>query len=271
MRDKGSERVLYAGRCLVVLWCSALFVCVETQVTAGDEKNRLQTDSTGSRFPLAAWKDVTFGEDGVGSFRKHSFCDRWRQVNNKSFALRDGLRNQNLSSIWPQVEGYEIRGLHNIDESGALTDKGLMIEIFDEISRRAGFNWRNSYAFFDLPGETPEMMNTTWSDVMHWTAQNYDVSVGWYPELTVYKSEGMLFPEAWFDASLVLITKSQKQTEGYASQLFSFTQPFSTELWIALIISWFSAQTLYHTHIQAPARSPTRSPTRSPSICRCHC
>jgi hypothetical protein len=225
MRDKGSERVLYAGRCLVVLWCSALFVCVETQVTAGDEKNRLQTDSTGSRFPLAAWKDVTFGEDGVGSFRKHSFCDRWRQV------------------------------------------KGLMIEIFDEISRRAGFNWRNSYAFFDLPGETPEMMNTTWSDVMHWTAQNYDVSVGWYPELTVYKSEGMLFPEAWFDASLVLITKSQKQTEGYASQLFSFTQPFSTELWIALIISWFSAQTLYHTHIQAPARSPTRSP----SICRCHC
>jgi len=201
-------------------------------------------------FAPPAWDDATFGVDGASANRKHVLCERFKMVYNKSIPLRDGLRNQTLSTLWPRVEGYVPERMHAVDRSGALTNVGLMTEMFDEVSRRAGFSWRNAYAFHELPGATDtlrgeDMRNKTWSDVLHWGAQNYDMCIGWFPELVTYKNEGLLFPESWFDSSLVLITESSRKREDFIQRAFKWIEPFSMELWFMLVLSWFGAGSVY--------------------------
>lgn len=197
-------------------------------------------------FTPPAWNDPTFGVNGVSVSRKHDLCNLWRSVYvDKTVEVRDALRNQTLSTVWPTVAEYELEGLHYTDTNGVLTDKGLMTEIFAELSRRAGFNWRRAYGFFEPPATSPATRNKTWTDILYWTAQNYDVSIGWYPDLTTHKSKGYLFPEHWFDSSLIMVTKGKFVELPIMERAFSFLKPFTLELWTLVMVSWVFAGAVY--------------------------
>jgi hypothetical protein len=70
---------------------------------------------------------------------------------------------------------------------------GLMARIMDEICLRAGCTWRNSYSII---GAIPE--NTTWSDLLYWSTDTYDISVEWWMRSTERMRHGAAFIEPWY-------------------------------------------------------------------------
>ena len=51
---------------------------------------------------------------------------------------------------------------------------GFMVEILDEVAKRAGFTWRDSYSLF----RDPEKLGKTWTDLVQWQVKSYDMSGG---------------------------------------------------------------------------------------------
>jgi hypothetical protein len=219
------------------------------EAAAGGEVSGVGESSAvalGASLPAPAWNDPTFGFNGVSASRKNNFCDRWRMVYvDKTLDVREALRNQTLSTAWPLVQGYQLEGLHHTDATGALTEGGLMTEILIELSRRAGFNWRDAYAMFELPDTSPATKGKTWTDLLYWTTQYYDLSIGWYSDLTEHKSKGILFPEHWMDSSLILVTRGKNVELPIGERIFSFLRPFTFELWALVMVSWIFAGAVY--------------------------
>ena len=159
-------------------------------------------------------------------------------------ALRNALRGLNLSTAWPPPEDYEPPGLLEGDASGVISDGGAMAKIFDELARRAGFNWRNHYGLVEIP-DGPEFEDKTWNELLIWSADVYDVSVDWWIETPSRKEIGIFFPQGWFDASLVLVAKKQGAKLNVANLLFSWSKPFAPELWFLVLVMFVFAGVVY--------------------------
>jgi hypothetical protein len=69
---------------------------------------------------------------------------------------------------------------------------GLLPRIMDEICWRAGCTWRNSYTVL---GALPP--NTTWSELLIWTTETYDISVDWWMRSAERMRNGVTFIEPW--------------------------------------------------------------------------
>ena len=172
-----------------------------------------------------------------------------------------------------------------MDGFGAITDEGLMTKILDELSRRAGFEWRNNYGFF-IPPKTGD--NYTWTDCLVWSASSYDISVEWWGE-TVQRKEkgsfvcvcvcvcvyahtfaccawivciahdpyfpvlpltgpaGVTYPIGFYDASIILVTPAYgaSGSSAFFNVAFSFLLPFSPELWVLVIALWLWCGLVY--------------------------
>eukprot|EP00802_Teleaulax_amphioxeia_P007544 Tamp_07551.p1 GENE.Tamp_07551~~Tamp_07551.p1 ORF type:complete len:637 (+),score=109.74 Tamp_07551:145-1911(+) len=119
-----------------------------------------------------------------------------------------------------------------------------MAKIFDELARRAGFNWRNHYGLVEIP-DGPEFEDKTWNELLIWSADVYDVSVDWWIETPSRKEIGIFFPQGWFDASLVLVAKKQGAKLNVANLLFSWSKPFAPELWFLVLVMFVFAGVVY--------------------------
>ena len=102
------------------------------------------------QFPAPAFTDKTFAP---GVDHRNNWCSISENLLAGTVKIADALRGKNVSVSWPAVENYSPEGFHVTDDTGALTDQGLMVEIMDELASRAGFSWRNSYHFFQPPQE----------------------------------------------------------------------------------------------------------------------
>lgn len=81
---------------------------------------------------------------------------------------------------------------------------GLVARLMDKICLRAGCSWRNNYSII---GAMPP--NTTWSELLIWTTETYDISVEWWMRSTERMRHGAAFIEPWYVSS-------------YASSPFTF-------------------------------------------------
>ena len=183
--------------------------------------------------------------------RKHDFCaasaaalDILRRDPSDISALRNALRGANVSSAWPPPAGYEPPGLLEGTEEGVVTDEGAMAQIFNELAKRAGFNWRDSYGIVEIP-DAVEHENKTWNDLLMWSSDVYDVSVDWWIETPARKATGIFFPAGWFDASLMLVTKKKGENLNLADILFAWARPFSFSLWCLVLVTWVFAGVVY--------------------------
>jgi len=98
-----------------------------------------------------------------------------RAVSNQTLQLRDVMRGVQLSVSLPNPATYSPAGFVNIDESGAIKtgqEAGFMVEILDEVAARAGFTWRQSFAFF----QDPDDFGKSWTDLVTWQISTYDMS-----------------------------------------------------------------------------------------------
>ena len=148
-------------------------------------------------------------------------CSIQTRVANGTIGLRDSLRGCRLSFVF---------GIHppfsDKDEAGGLDDDGILADLSDELARRAGFEWRNSYALLDPPTQ-----GRTYTKWLTYAVKHDDATADYFLHTTDRLNKGVTFPEGWYDASLILIVPTRIDAPSAAETLFSWLKPFGADVW----------------------------------------
>ena len=92
--------------------------------------------------------------------------------------MKDVLRGAKLTVSMPNPLTYSPAGFVNADSEGSILqgqEAGFVVEILDELAKRAGFTWRESYAIFD----DPEAFDKTWTELVVSKLQRYSMLESW--------------------------------------------------------------------------------------------
>ena len=159
----------------------------------------------------------------------------------QSIELRNALKGLNLSVYLNDHRGRPDWYISELTEDGKLPERnpGISVLILDEVSRRAGFSWRNSFGVgkvFDVNND-----NITWTDLLNWSVEYYDISAGpWYAS-NDRKALGISFPFPYIDDLSFLVSKKKRKLE-----FQSFLTPFDWKVWITIGASIIVTAILYH-------------------------
>ena len=116
-------------------------------------------------------------------------------------------------------------------------DPGLFAVILDELSRRAGFSWRNSFVAVD-PLDPAVDKNKTWGDLLEWEVKTFDLSMDYWARSVGRMAKGIAFPESFYDASIILVEHVDPNAQIKQSvDLWSFLNPFENLVWLAIGLS----------------------------------
>jgi hypothetical protein len=186
-----------------------------------------------------------------GSYRQ-DVCHRHDSYYNGTFELRDALEGFAINSLIRPGEYF------HLDDNGAIDkeDPGLVAHILDELAKRGSFTWRNSFAVTEGPGD-----NHTWTELLDWAIESYDVSVDWWVHSAERYKMGATFPEGFVDSSYILVG-FKEDDDGESSKkadLWTWTSPFDRSLWIAILVTVIVSGILYEVveHIE-PIRGETK-------------
>ena len=118
---------------------------------------------------------------------RQSFCSQHDLVNSRQIERRDALRGVELRVGMPD---------YYLSEEGIISpdDPNIGAMVLDELAKRAGFTWRNSYGVVRSPSG-----NETWNGALYWSTDVYDMSMDWWVRSIERLSHGTLFPEGWKD------------------------------------------------------------------------
>lgn len=160
---------------------------------------------------------------------RQDLCGRYIDVLEGRRTMRDSLRGLELRPILRVGKFFRYSDQFGIDEN----DPGIMALLLDEIGRRAGFTWRQSFAV--TYGPSP---NTTFSDLLVWSVQNFDLSVNWWDETLERLERGVSFVRPWFDGSLILIEKQDEpEVDDDTITFANWLRPFTPNVWWAIILT----------------------------------
>ena len=190
--------------------------------------------STRRCFAQPPLSNITKFEFGV-DFRTN-VCDRQRLFFEGKATLTSALRGLNLSVATTKYS--EDSDLFSLDEYGMVRPDGLYTSILDELARRAGFSWKNSYVA-TTPLDPEIDFGKSWTDVLHWQVDHFDISFDHWAKSVHRMSKGIAFPESWYDASIILVedeNRHRNDTSAFLSY-WSFLWPFTTWLWFAIAVS----------------------------------
>ena len=121
------------------------------------------------------------------------------------------------------------------NETGIQPYGGIVAEIMDELSARAGFTWRDSFGIYDVPagGE-----NETWTDLLIWSIDNYDLTVDWWAKSIDRMNLGVAFLKEWYDSSIIMISKTDPAAElgidNTTVSLGNWLEPFTWNVSVSL-------------------------------------
>lgn len=172
-----------------------------------------------------------------GMRHRQNVCQRQTAYANGETTLADALEGMKLRAVLGETQYFRLNR-----ETGALDEDypGLQPIILDELARRAKFTWRDSYA---VVAETP-VGGKTYTELLLWTVENYDVSVSWWMNSVKRHSLGISFPESWYDASIIMIGVKNEES-GSKFETFSFLEPFTNSVWILIIFSIIASGLVY--------------------------
>ncbi len=186
------------------------------------------TPSKGQQVPLF---DVPLTE--TNATVRTNFCDIHRKIERGETLLRHALKDMNL-----RVGLFR----YQLDkETGAIAevDPPIGIKMLDEIARRGQFKWRDSFGVVDSPGE-----NQTWGEVLDWSVDTYDLNGDWFLRTTDRLADGILFPEKWYDGSLIMVRKQAEADDSFSWR--AFMKPFSTGVWVLIVITTVISGLVYY-------------------------
>ncbi|GFH43974.1 hypothetical protein CTEN210_00448 [Chaetoceros tenuissimus] len=165
--------------------------------------------------------------------KRQNFCALQNQLDDGQIELRDALFGLNLNVALLLDNKYV-----TYDENGNIDSRnpGLVVEILDEVSRRGGFTWQDSFASISKDEFRARTGDETWTDFLMWTISTYDISINWWSRTPERLTKGAVYPRGWYEGSFIIVTKLQGFFQSEFSA-FSWSQPFTTNVWIGIIVT----------------------------------
>eukprot|EP00980_Cylindrotheca_fusiformis_P021847 scaffold8682_cov122-Cylindrotheca_fusiformis.AAC.4 len=165
---------------------------------------------------------------------RQDVCDRNNLVQNGTVELKDALRGLQLNVLMAAYEG----AYFNYDnETGIDAYPGVAGVILDELALRAGFTWRNSFGIYVTPAG--EEYNETWTDLLGWSVETYDLTVDWWARSLDRMNMGVAFLREWYDSSIILIGNNDFEIEDDGviqfSDFWNWLKPFDQEVWMTTL------------------------------------
>ena len=164
---------------------------------------------------------------------RQDFCDLYDSIRNGTLELKNSLQGKELNVLMGAYKDSFFR--YDQDEGIDPVYPGIAAVLMDELARRAGFTWRNSFGTFVEP-KGPDY-NESWSDLLVWGTDSYDLCVDWWPRNLERLSRGVAFTQEWYDSSIILIGKSQqRQSQSQRTRrlrdYWNWLKPFSWQVWL---------------------------------------
>jgi hypothetical protein len=169
------------------------------------------------------------------SIFRTNVCDRQLLLYEGKVTLRTALQGLNLSVAITNYQVPNENYFFTLSETGGIKedDPGLFVVILDEIAKRAGFQWRHTYSAID-PIDSMIDGNRTWSDLLLWELEHFDISADYWGRSTERMGRGVSFPKGWYDGSVVLVQSVAPYLSKEVS-LWSFLLPFDRNVWMAIV------------------------------------
>ena len=201
-------------------------------------------------------------EEGV--MHRTNMCERHRQLYLDEISLPDALRGLNLSVVLTDYWEPISQEFFTLTKDGVINAERppLFAVIMDELARRAGFAWRNSFGVVK-PLNKEKDINKTWSDLLEWEVNTYDIAMGKWDRTTSRIANEISFPEGWYDASIILVHAEKE--EDLSLNIWSFLLPFQPMVWFVIVISVVVSGLLYYFLERLDASSDARQLEGSPT------
>jgi hypothetical protein len=164
-------------------------------------------------------------------------CQRQVQLDsNATLQLRDALTGLELST-WLFLDNRYVK----FDPSTKALNPshpGLIGVLLDELADRAGFKWRNSFGVIEDVALPKGNKTYTYTDLLVWSVSSFDISAAYWQKNLERMHQGASFPEGWYDASLIMIAVDKDEQRGAKNlDLWSFLAPFSTLVWVMIVVT----------------------------------
>ena len=151
--------------------------------------------------------------------------------------MRDALIGLELTVAMTNYKGVPNEEyFFELGDDGKIKEKdpGLFVVILDELARRAGFQWRNSFVAIP-PLDSSIDGNKTWTDLLLWEAEHFDIAADYWGRSTQRMALGISFPRGWYDGSVILSwSTANKGSSDDDNNLWSFLRPFDWSVWLAV-------------------------------------
>jgi len=117
---------------------------------------------------------------------------------------------------------------------------GIFVVILDELAKRAGFTWRDSFGIISPPENRDD--DGSWTDVLVDSVKMYDLSFAEWVHTNDRRAKGVYFPLGWYDTSTIII-----QDRGVTNEfkIGSWTRPLDFTLWLLFALGFIYNRTLY--------------------------
>ena len=231
----------------LTLWCNCFFGTATAQ----------QSPSLGDKNSI-----ITKFQDDI-DFRSN-VCHREKLFFHNEIGLSDALRGLNLTVV---MHNYEFENsFFSLTADGKLDteDPGLFPTILDELSRRAGFTWRDSFAVLP-PLDPVDDKGKTWSDLLEWEINRFDISMDYWSHSVDRIAKGISFPEGYYDSSIILVENvDPHQNRSSIFSIWSFATPFEPIVWLYIFLSVLFTGILYMILERLNDESDERSLDHSP-------
>lgn len=191
------------------------------------------------KIPKGWENDADLLLTGEDPSRRGDFCARQREVALGNVPLRDALVGANISIMVNLMEWGPWHGSFGVCDD--TRDVGCVFHgaVMDELSRRAGFNYKDSFTI----GDSVKAKNyKAW---MMWVAKNYDVGIGIATETADRLADGLVWNAYLTDNSFVLATRKVLEEKPVFETLFQFLTPFSWSVWGFLVLGGILSSILY--------------------------
>jgi len=189
--------------------------------------------TTAQQAPMAT---VTKFDPAVANYRT-DVCARQRELYEEKVKLEDALRGLQLSVAMTNYAGVpNEKYFFALGDDGKIKpdEPGLFVVIMDEIARRAGFQWRNSFVAIP-PLDASTDGNKTWTDLLEWEVNRFDIAADYWGKGTARMARGISFPKGWYDGSVILAWSSAPSDGGGSKRFWSFLRPFDNLVWLGIV------------------------------------
>jgi hypothetical protein len=163
-------------------------------------------------------------------------CDRQRLLWNNSIQLPDALRGLDLTVVITNYQNGNSEDEFFSLKDGKIkeTDPGLFAVIIDEVARRAGFRWRNSFGVASRLNPEVDGADKSWTDILEWGVDTFDISVEKWGHSVGRMSRGISFPTGWYDSSIVFVEHFESNQSKHVVNIWAFLKPFDSTVWLTI-------------------------------------